>query len=108
MTKFEYDLVVKLINRGEILLLSAPPGNVYVHVGDVDEERIALGDVTDWLRRWTLPVLVVDRPVSLTTTAPSERWIDVENTWLTWDDLYDANLTWDQLKALPAGATSPA
>lgn len=110
-TQTDYEKTVKLVNRGEILLLATPPafgvGNVYVHVADVDEERIALGDASDWTRRWTLPLLVVDRPLSLTTSAPLERWQDVKSTWATWNDLYAANLTWDQLKALPAGSTSP-
>lgn len=109
MTQTDYEKVVRLVNRGEILLLSSPPtygvGNVYVHVGDVTEERVALGDATDWVRRWTLPVLVVDRPLSLTTTVPLERWQDVKSTWATWNDLYAANLTWDQVKTLPAGST---
>ena len=111
LTQTDYEKMIKLINRGEVLLLSTPPaygvGNVYVHIGDVDEDRIAIGDASNWVRRWTLPLLVVDRPLAITSTAPLERWSDVKATWATWNDLYAANLTWDQLKALPAGATSP-
>lgn len=110
-TQTDYDKLVQLVNRGEILLLSTPPaygiGNVYVHVGDVGEDRVALSDASDWVRHWTLSVRVVGRPLSLTTTPPLERWQDVKTTWATWNDLYAANLTWDQVKALTAGSTSP-
>ena len=109
-TQTEYQKMVTLANRGEILLLSTPPsygvGSVYVHVGDVTEERIALGDASDWTRRWTLSLRAVDRPQALASTVPAERWQDVKSSWATWNSLYAANLTWDQLKALPAGATA--
>lgn len=93
-----------LLSRGQVLLLSTPErpwepyglGNIYVHVGDVTCSRVT-SLVTEQTRRWTLPLTAVDRPAALATMPPGFRWVDVKNTWATWQALADTGMTWNQL-----------
>lgn len=102
-TSAQRKAMVDLLSRGQILLLSTPAGydlgNVYVHVGSVSEKRI--GVVTEPTREWTLPLVMVDRPSQLATAVTYMRWIDVETSWPTWNDLYNTGLTWDELLVYP-------
>lgn len=89
----------ELLSRGQVLLLTTPAnygvGSVYLHVGDVEEER--LGVVTEPTRRWTLPVTQVDRPASLSLPQQKMRWADVKSKYATWQALADTGMTWAQL-----------
>jgi hypothetical protein len=91
--------MVSLLSTGQVLLLTTPGaygwGNEYVHIGDVTETRIGLA--VEPSRRWTLPVAVVDRPISLSYQPAVMTWADVVSDWATWSDMIDENATWDSL-----------
>lgn len=91
--------MVSLLSTGQVLLLATPGaygwGNEYVHVGDVVEARI--GMASEPSRRWTLPVAVVDRPISLSYQPALMTWADVVSDWATWSDVVDENASWDTL-----------
>lgn len=91
--------MVSLLSTGQVLLLSTPGaygwGNEYVHVGDVTESRI--GVATEATRRWTLPITVVDRPVSLSYPPAVMTWSDVVADWATWSDVISDNASWSTL-----------
>jgi hypothetical protein len=82
--------LLDLLSRGQILLLSVPDGygigNSYVHVSTVIEERVT-GVGLEQTRKWTLPMTMVDRPVTLASTPLPLRWVDVIYNWSTWADL---------------------
>lgn len=98
--------LVELLTRGQVLLLSTPDGygigNVYVHVGDVTEDRVT-GVGKEQSRKWTLPMTMVERPPILSTEPLPMRWVDVIYNWATWGDLKNdpAVATWGDLLKMP-------
>jgi len=91
---------ILILSRGTVLLLQTPDGygmgSIYVHVGDVTESRPgALG--TEATRRWTLPIIMVDRPAGLATMPVNNTWQNVKDTYLDWQTLYDTRLRWWQV-----------
>jgi len=96
--------LVDLLSRGQVLLLATPGayglGNIYVHVGDVSETMI--GPVTTQSRRWTLPMIQVDRPAQLAIAPARMTWGVVKFSWSSWDALYAENVTWDELLFMAA------
>lgn len=92
-----------LIDDGGILLVQPPPGygfdgQMYCAVGDVDETRVV--DVGyESMRRWTLALTEVDRPVGGTVGSAVRDWQDVRDDLLTptWQDVLNRYGTWYDL-----------
>jgi|SRR5215831_19544965 len=88
-----------MLSRGQVLLLCVPPrygmGNAYVHVGDVQCDRIGLAD--EPTRAWTLPLTCVDRPTPLGLVSLGMHWIDVYYKYATWQDLVDTGYQWSDV-----------
>lgn len=92
--------LILLLSRGTVLLLQTPAGygigSIYIHVGDVTENRPGtLG--AEPTRRWTLPVIMVDRPAGLATMPPGNTWADVDAAYISWQALYDTRMKWFQV-----------
>lgn len=91
--------MVDILASGSVLLLQSGPsetGSIYIHVGDVGEERVGL--VQEQSRVWTLPITVVDRPAGLANANTTDRsWRKVRTTYLTWGDLIATGKTNQQL-----------
>ena len=91
---------------GAVLLLQTPGaanlGNLYIAPADVTEERISpLYMVQD--RRFTIPFTIVDRPFGLAVAAEGYRWLDVYNTYATWQVFFEALNTWAEVLNQPTG-----
>jgi hypothetical protein len=99
LTDEQRKAMVNILASGSVLLIQTAPnelGSIYVHVGDVVEERVGL--VQEQSRRWTLPVIVVDRPAGLANASTLDRsWRKVRTTYLTWGDLIATGKTNQQL-----------
>lgn len=89
----------RLLSPGKVLLFQTPPefgwGSQYIHVGEVEEARVGLA--MEQSRKWTLPVVVTDRPYGIATTKIGRNWSDVKTTWLTWGDLKASAKTWKKV-----------
>lgn len=88
-----------LLDDGSPLYLQTPDGygvgNVYVSVGDVAEARLThVG--TETARRWTLPLIVVDRPAG-GVIAFGNSWSDVLGEYASWSALLEAEGTWESV-----------
>jgi hypothetical protein len=96
--------VLDIISRGQVLLLRTPDyfglGTIYVHVGDVLEERIT-ALAREPSRRWSLPLTEVDRPEGFATMTEGMRWIDVNNRYANWQAVYNTGFTWAELLDQP-------
>jgi hypothetical protein len=92
----ERDALLLLLDDGTPLLLQTPSGygvgNIYVAVGELSEERVT-GLGAEWARRWTLPFVVVDRPVG-EALAVGNTWADVLASYTSWDAMRTAEGTW--------------
>lgn len=92
--------VVLLLSRGTVLLLQTPDGygmgSIYVHAGDVVESRPGtLGKEST--RRWSMPIIMVDRPAGLATMPVNNTWGNVKATYQDWLALYNTRLKWWQV-----------
>lgn len=103
-TEAQRTAVELILSTGQVLLLATPAayswGNEYVHIGDVTESRIGVASETS--RRWTMPIVVVDRPYALSYQPAEMTWADVVGDWATWSDVIDEVDTWaDLIVAVP-------
>jgi hypothetical protein len=98
-TDQDRQMMYDLLAPGKVLLFQSPAafgwGSQYIYIADVEEARVGLA--MEQARKWTLPALVVDRPVGLSTQKIGRTWADVKTTWLTWADVKATNKTWNQV-----------
>lgn len=99
LTTFDEDersALLLLTDDGTPLLLQTPEnygiGNVYVSVGELSEERVT-GMGYEWARRWSLPFVVVGRPVG-DALAVGNTWADVLSAYASWDAMRTTEGTW--------------
>lgn len=91
------DVVITLNEEGDPLLFQAPSAygipDRYMSVGDYVVARMSFDHKREW-RVNTLPHVEVDRPAGLAAGILGNRWIDICDTFETFDDANSAGLTW--------------
>ncbi|WTW93613.1 hypothetical protein OG216_09600 [Streptomycetaceae bacterium NBC_01309] len=98
-TADEADALDYLLDAGGALLIRARPGwgldKAYVSVGDIGEDRVSRYGPQP-VRRWQLPLLLVDRPGGGMAGSADRTWQDVldDPETPTWGDLPTKYPTW--------------
>lgn len=97
----ERDRLHWLLDSGHVLLWQVAPGlgetDVYVSVGQVALPRPG-GVASDPWRTWTLPLKVVDMPVTVGVVGSAGRtWQDILTENATWADLMSVYESWEDV-----------
>lgn len=91
------DAVITLNEEGDPLFFQAPAvygiPDRYMSVVDYTVARMSVDHRREW-RVNTLPHIEVDRPAGLAAGILGNRWIDICDTFETFDDANAAGLTW--------------
>lgn len=91
----------RMLDAGTPLLIQAMPGlgiegNTFVHVGDSTESPVSW-NASEPIRRWTLGITEIDRPVGGVQGSALRTWQDINDNYVRWDDVYDAYDTWTEV-----------
>lgn len=87
-----------LLDSGLPALIQAMPGygidgNLYVHVGDTDNDPLhPAANTPGW--RWTLPITEIDRPVGGIQGSALSTWQDINDDNTDWFAVFDGYATW--------------
>jgi hypothetical protein len=98
-TADEEDALDYLLDAGGALLIRARPGwgldKAYVSVGDIGDDRVSRYG-PEPIRRWSLPLLIVDRPGGGMAGSADRTWQDVldDLETPTWGDLPTKYPSW--------------
>lgn len=98
-TADEADALNYLLDAGGALLIRARPGwgldKAYVSVGDISEDRISRHGPQP-IRRWVLPLTVVERPIGGMAGSAGRSWQDVKDDpeTTTWDEVRTKYGSW--------------
>lgn len=104
------DDLLALNEPGSPLLFSAPPAygipDRYISVGAIQVARVS-PDHRYTPRMFTMPFITEDRPVGPTQGVCGARFMDLCDTYDTWNDMVTAGLTWADLLLGAAGDDPP-
>lgn len=87
-----------LLDSGLPALIQAMPGygidgNLYVHVGDSDNDPLnSAANMPGW--RWTLPISEIDRPAGGIQGSALATWQDINDNNADWFAVFDGNSSW--------------
>jgi hypothetical protein len=101
------DAVITLNESGDVLLFQIPDAygipDRYMLIGDYGVTRFSADHKKQW-RANVLPHIEVDAPPGLADGVLGVRWIDLCDTYPTFDDAEAAGLTWTMVLLGQAGA----
>lgn len=91
----------KVLDYGTPILLQAMPGNgldgnVFAHVGDVAEDPVSWNSTVPF-RRWSFPLIQIDRPSGGMQGSALRTWDDAIGDLETWSAFYDAYENWAEV-----------